>query len=256
VGGGALALCATHGMASGPGLFAAPGVVGLALGGLVAARGVLATWPALALLALLIGLIALLRPPTLPYTAAPAEPLLEGHDLVMLLLLAAIAFRSALWSAFQVVFHGEWEMLLAMAAAAAAGKLAGGILADRFGIRRWAMLALALSTPLLALGQRQPAVLLAGVALLQSATPACIVAVSRLLPRRPATAAGLTLGLAIAAGGIPALAGAGPFLAAAPALATLSAALAVWWAWREWDGTTSRGERKARPYNDDAVHVG
>lgn len=241
VGGGALALCATRGRATGPGLFAAPGVVGLALGGLFATRGLLVVGPALALLVLLMALIAVLRPPVLPYTAAPAEPMLEGHDLVMLLLLAAIAFRSAIWSSFQLVFHGEWEMLLAMAVAAAIGKLAGGVLADQLGIRRWAMLALALSAPLLALGDRQPALLLTGVALLQSATPACIVAVARLLPGRPATAAGLTLGLAIAAGGIPTMVGLAPILAAPPlpALAALSAALAVWWARRVYDAMSS-----------------
>src|SRR5512138_2391302 len=42
VGGGALALCATRGRAAGPGLFAAPGVAGLALGGWLAISGV---WP-------------------------------------------------------------------------------------------------------------------------------------------------------------------------------------------------------------------
>ncbi|HXF64915.1 MAG TPA: hypothetical protein VNK95_25030, partial [Caldilineaceae bacterium] len=36
VGGGGLALCVTPGRASGPGLFAAPGVLGLALGGALA----------------------------------------------------------------------------------------------------------------------------------------------------------------------------------------------------------------------------
>src|SRR5207244_4404688 len=39
VGAGALALCATPGRAEGPGLFAAPGVVGLAVGGALAASG-------------------------------------------------------------------------------------------------------------------------------------------------------------------------------------------------------------------------
>src|SRR5262245_41952435 len=45
VGGGALALSATGGRASGPGLFAAPGVVGLAAGGALAASGSGAAWP-------------------------------------------------------------------------------------------------------------------------------------------------------------------------------------------------------------------
>ena len=258
VGGGALALCATKGRASGPGLFAAPGVVGLAAGGALAAAGYTAIWPfLLPLLALAVAITAI-ELPEIPYRrttnderpttngeqaeAGPPSivhrpsPIVEfeGHDLVMLALLAAIALRSAVWSAMQYMFDGRYDLLLLMAVAAAAGKILGGALADRIGWRRWVVGALLLAAPLLALGARSMPLLLLGVALLQSATPVGLALSARLLPHRPATAAGLALGLAIAIGGFPALAGFGPAFATPPLLVGVltAAALALWWALR------------------------
>jgi MFS transporter, FSR family, fosmidomycin resistance protein len=175
----------------------------------------------------------------------------DGHDLVMLVLLAGIALRSAVWSSLQFLFEGRYETLLLLALAAAVGKIAGGVLADRLGWRRWALGALLLAAPLLALGGRNLLLLLPGVALLQSATPAALAMTWRLLPRRPALAAGLGLGLAIAIGGIPALGGLGPALGAPPALigVLLAAALALWWALR----APTTDER--RPTTDDRTAI-
>jgi FSR family fosmidomycin resistance protein-like MFS transporter len=268
VGGGALALCATRGRAAGPGLFAAPGVVGLAAGGALAAGGYLLAWPLLLMLGVLMLAILELKLPALPYglttdhrplttnretgdlrlvtsegpQAASVKPQaspktvveFETHDLIMLALLAGIALRSAVWSSLQFLFEGRYEMLLAMAVAAALGKIAGGALADWLGWRRWALGALVLAAPLLALAGQSLAALLAGIALLQSATPVALAATAGLLPRRPATAAGLGLGLAIAVGGVPAMGGLSPALVA-PALLTsmlVAAALALWWGLR------------------------
>ncbi len=152
----------------------------------------------------------------------------------MLVLLAGIALRSVVWNMVNLLFEGRYETLLMLALAAAIGKIAGGLLADRFGWRRWVVGALLLAAPLLALGGRNMFLLLPGVALLQSATPAALAMTWRLLPRQPSLAAGLALGLAIAIGGIPTLGGLGPLLRAPPMLPgiLLAAALALWWALR------------------------
>ncbi|MCC6192181.1 MAG: MFS transporter [Anaerolineales bacterium] len=228
VAGGAMALCATHGRASGPGLFAAPGVLGLALGGYLALAGREATWPFLILLAELAGAVALLEQPGLPYTdAGLAEPAFERHDLIMLVLLAAVALRSLVWTTLQYALEGRVEMLLLMAIAAALGKALGGSLADRLGWRRWTLAALGCAAALLTLSAGNLIMLLLGVALLQSATPAALAATLRLLPRQPAIAAGLGLGLAIAAGAAPIAVGWGGALQPAPALAALALAAAA-----------------------------
>jgi MFS transporter, FSR family, fosmidomycin resistance protein len=260
IGGGALALCATRGRAAGPGLFAAPGVIGLAVGGALAAAGYPAIWPFFALLGVLAIAIARLELPALPYQEENQKPrtenhptatgsrfsilgsrvelLFEGHDLVMLVLLAAIALRSAVWSSLQFLFEGRYELLIAMAVAAALGKILGGVLADRVGWRRWTLGALALAAPLLAIGGQSLIALLAGVALLQSATPAALAATARLLPHYPATAAGLALGLAIALGGLLPAGGLSSGISAPPILTgvLLAAALAIWWAIKQAEG--------------------
>jgi nitrate/nitrite transporter NarK len=130
------------------------------------------------------------------------------------------------WTTLQFVLEARVEMLLLMAVAAALGKALGGPLADRFGWRRWTLLALGGAALALTFSRASVPSLLLGVALLQSATPAALAATLRLLPRQPATAAGLGLGLAIALGAVPLLAGWGGALAAPPALAALSLAAA------------------------------
>jgi FSR family fosmidomycin resistance protein-like MFS transporter len=223
VAGGALALCATRGRASGPGLFAAPGVLGLALGGYLALSGAAPIWPFLALLALLAAAVAALGLPALPYDASTLdEPAFERHDWIMLALLAAIALRSLVWTTLQLVLESRIELLLLMAVAAALGKALGGPLADRIGWRRWTLLALGGAALALTFSRASVPALLLGVALLQSATPAALAALLRLLPRQPATAAGFGLGLAIALGAVPLLAGWGGALAAPPVLALLA----------------------------------
>ena len=213
VAGGALALCATKGKAAGAGLFAAPGVLGLALGGYLAVTTAAPAWPFLALLALLAAAVGALGEPALPYAAADAEPAFERHDLIMLVLLAGIALRSLVWSTLQYVFAARVDVLVLLALAAMTGKVLGGLLADRVGWRRWALLALGGAAAVLTAGQGSLPLTLLGVALLQSATPAALAATLRLMPRQPATAAGLGLGLAIAAGGLPLMLGAGGGLA-------------------------------------------
>jgi FSR family fosmidomycin resistance protein-like MFS transporter len=238
-------------------------VVGLAAGGALAAGGYLPIWPLLLVLGALMFAILELKLPVLPYkwtiddrrltidNSQPSSLVLrpssphhfEGHDLVMLALLAAIALRSAVWSSLEFLFAGRYELLLAMALAAALGKVAGGALADWIGWRRWAFGSLALAAPLLALGSQHMIALLAGIALLQSATPVALAASARLLPGRPATAAGLALGLAIAIGGLPVASGLGAAIGAPVSLAALltAAALALWWAVRQATGGWRQG---------------
>jgi FSR family fosmidomycin resistance protein-like MFS transporter len=227
VGGGALALCATRGRAVGPGLFAAPGVVGLALGGYLAISGAASPWPWLALLIAVGAAIAALGQPALPYTGGTDEPAFERHDLIMIALLVGIALRSLVWTTLQYVLEARLDVLLVLALAAAVGKVLGGLLADRFGWRRWTLLALGSAAATLTAGADNLYVLMLGVALLQSATPGALAATLRLLPRQPATAAGLGLGLAIAAGGLPLMVGWGGALRSPPVLAAVTLGAAV-----------------------------
>lgn len=207
VGGGALALCSTPYKASGPGLFSAPGVAGLAIGGFLAVNGIVVILP-LILLLFVIGIIVLLiRLPSLPYSDAKTESDFDRHDLIMFILLLAIALRSAVWNIFQYIEQGNVTNIILISSFAAGGKIFGGFMADKIGWKRYSFTALLVSIPMLILGENSFYFLLPGVALLQSVTPVLVSAVYKSLPKMPATTAGLTFGLAIAAGGLPFISG-------------------------------------------------
>jgi FSR family fosmidomycin resistance protein-like MFS transporter len=207
VGGGALALAATRNRAAGPGLFAAPGAVGLATGIALALTGQVIIWPFIIGLVVLAAVALIFKLPEMNYGALSAGVEFQSHDAIIIFLLAAIALRSFVWSAFQTLLEGNTYLLVAMGAAATAGKAIGGVLADRVGWRRWCVGALSLAAILLAGGNGSAVFLLTGVALLQSATPVCLAMMARLKPNQPATAAGLALGLGILFGGIPLIGG-------------------------------------------------
>lgn len=203
VSGGMLALMAYPKSTIGTGLFAAPGVMGLALGGYLAWNAFpLMPWliGGIALVALLVGILDMNF--EAPKPQQKAEPL-GWHDFMMLVLLMAIAMRSAVWNLFQLI-HMEAHWLLVLAGLAAmTGKVVGAIIADKVGWRRYAIIALAIATPLLAFGGTAPAFFLPGIMLLQSATPVAVLGMYQLMPKMPATAVGMCFGLAIALGGIP-----------------------------------------------------
>jgi MFS transporter, FSR family, fosmidomycin resistance protein len=214
VAGGSIAMQALPAQAGGIGVFAAPGVTGLALGGWLAWLQIGVTpWlvVGLGLLAVCVW-VAVPRqagaPASLP--RASAESAFDRHDMWMALLLLAIGLRSAVWNLVELLQGREQDLLIAVAVAATLGKLAGGFLADWIGWRRYALIALALAAPLLSLGAERPWLFLPGVALLQSATPACLAMMRRFLPGQSGTATGLCLGLAVALGGIPFLMGMQP----------------------------------------------
>jgi FSR family fosmidomycin resistance protein-like MFS transporter len=231
VGAGALTLRSCGGRSDAAGLFAAPGVVGLAMGGALAVSGHYLYLPFLILLLPLMFLIqAWPVPPLLPSNLkAPKEPVFESHDWIMIGLLTAVALRCLLWTSFQLASAGQINALIALGIAAGVGKVVGGFAAERLGYRRWTLLSLAIAAPLLAFAGKKLALLLPGVALLQSSIPCSIAAMAHLLPGRPATATGLVLGLAVALGGLPTLLSIPPTLTPLLALAIILVAAIGFW---------------------------
>lgn len=207
VGGGALALCASPGKASAVGLFSSPGVAGLAIGGYLSLNGIFPAAAIIALLLVIAAAIAFLKSPELPYISSEKNVDFEAHDFVMLLMLFAIALRSAVWNIFQYIELGETSTLILISVSAAGGKIFGGYAGDYFGWKRYTYAALLFSVPFLILGEKSIYFLMPGIALLQSVTPVLAAAMYKNMKKLPATSAGLTFGLAIAAGGVPFAAG-------------------------------------------------
>lgn len=238
VGGGALALTATLDRTTGPGFFAAPGAIGLALG----IAGGLTGWQMNLHIAILLGLMmAIVAIIDLSkYDLFSHSPALSGNksienpeldDGILLVLLSAIALISTVWTSFQFLLQAHLNVLIAIAFAAAIAKVFGGILAQRWGWLRYTIFSLTIVAFLLLVGQQNHLTLILGLALLQSTVPITLAATAKIMAQQPATATGFALGLSILIGGIPVIGG----LSAIAGLPLVSAAivttatLSLWW---------------------------
>ncbi|MBT9547262.1 MAG: hypothetical protein IV090_17855 [Candidatus Sericytochromatia bacterium] len=183
--------------------FAAPGVLGLSLGTWAAWQN----WPlAFPLgLALCLGSLALLWGGQTQTLHRPVVVMTEKQEFLLLALVMAIALRSFFWNQTQLHSPGAWLLWLGLAACV--GKLAGGILAQKWGIRKVAWPGIGLALVCLLLPSPPLWLCCLGVAALQSSSPLTLTALGQLLPGRSALAAGLALGFALALGGLPVLLG-------------------------------------------------
>ena len=228
-GGGSVAITSTPGKASAAGVFAAFGVMGLALGGVASIN--YASAATFALIALLLILAAAIwftpqvsRPAPQP-TGAP-RPVSYG---LIILLVVAIALRSTVWVGAQMDVARYSSAAIWLALAAGTGKLAGGFGADRFGWRRWMLVSLAGAGLLLVFASQWLPALMLGALLLQSLTPLSIAAVGRTLPEFPGLAASLALGTAIIAGGLPFFILASGWFGTGLLAVTLLASMLLYW---------------------------
>lgn len=238
VGGGALALTTTGDRTTGLGFFAAPGAIGLTLGIAWGWTGCQVSLPIAILLGLLMAIVAIID--LSKYDFFSHSPALSGNksiekpeldDGVLLVLLSAIALISTVWTSFQFLLQAHLNMLIAIAFAAAIAKIFGGILAQRWGWRRYTIFSLTIAACLLLFGKQSDLTLILGLALLQSSIPLTLAATAKIMPQQPATATGFALGLAIIIGGIPVMGGLSAIVgtSAVSALIVMVAAMSLWW---------------------------
>lgn len=203
VGGGALSISADENKAAYIGIFLSPGVIGLALGGFLAYADL---FPVYLLSALFIVLLIIFSftPKMVLQTARPASFFIpDKHDLVMIIILMAIAFRSAVWNVFQYISLGDFSLLIPIAISAGMGKITGGMMADFFGKRFWLYISLTMSIVFLSVTEYSRFFLYTGIFFLQSSTPVAVRILADAYKKIPATVAGLSFGLAIALGAVP-----------------------------------------------------
>jgi len=199
-------ICAEKNRATNIGLFAAPGVAGLIAGGYFAYLHIdLEIW-LLATAAVFLFLFFIL-PVKLPDKTA-AKPnsdkptVFDGHDIVMILLLIFISFRSVIWNIFRLIHENDYHWLIAIAAAAFFGKIIGGWLADRIGWRMYSIISLAIATPLLTFFRNELLLFTIGIGLLQSSIPATTSLLIRSMAGKTERAIALSFGTTILAGTI------------------------------------------------------
>ena len=223
VGGGALALAATPNCTIGPGLFAAPGVVGLAIGAVLGLTGYSVTLPLVLLLGLTISILAIIEVSKLPkyqpkleftdmgeqqhFSIRQNSQNLKSDDWNLLVLVSAIALISTVWTSYQFLLQTHVDLIITLAVAAAIAKVLGGILAEKWGWWRWTRGSLIVAIIMLLIPGQNHLPLILGLALLQSTIPITLTATAGIMPQQPATASGFALGIAIILGGIPVVVG-------------------------------------------------
>ncbi len=210
VGMGVVAMRATPFSAAGPGLFIAPGAIGVAL-----ARGFgrgleFPLWPVLLLLvfAALLSLAA----PDRGKTTQPATEPVRGPGLVLGavgLLMLAIGLRSFVGLRVGAAFGAHAAWVLPLAVATLLGKGLGGVVADRAGFRATAIASLSGAALLFVLAGEHLVLALAAVLLFQALTGVTLAALWRLMPSRPGLAFGLNC-TALFVGSVPIVARTGP----------------------------------------------
>lgn len=209
VGGGVVSLNLAPGKAALPGIYVAPGALGLMVGTLIGKGGDFIAWPFILLL--VVSAIFILRVPA-PEPITPRKPpqSLGWFETVILLLLVSVAIRSMVGASLVLPWKSDPALLVTLTLAVVLGKALGGILGDRFGWAAVAVTGLIVSAPLLAFFAHLPSLAILGTFLFNLSMPITLICLAEMLPGKNGFAFGLTtLALII---------GAWPLFAPLPAL--------------------------------------
>jgi FSR family fosmidomycin resistance protein-like MFS transporter len=200
IGGGITSLNLARGKAALPGIFVAPGALGLTIGLWIGKGGGFIAWPFILLLSVF-GAIILILPRPEPAAHGKFSGNLKWFETVILLLLVSIAIRSIVGLSLAFPWKSDPLLLVALTMAVVLGKALGGILGDKFGWIAVAVSGLVLSAPMLAFFPQIPAVAIAGIFFFNMSMPITLIGVAGMLPANPGFAFGLTtLALIIGAG--------------------------------------------------------
>jgi len=209
VGGGSISLNFSLRKAFAPGIFVAPGALGLTIGVLIGKSGMFIAWPFVLLLIASVLFIIKSEIPEINYEVVSVKPKVKYFELVLLLLLFSVSIR-ALYG-LNAAWKSDITLLFLLTLGIVLGKALGGILGDRFGFAKTAIGSLVISAPLLAFFPNSPLLVILGAFLFQMTMPIALTTLSNILPGRSAFAFGLSV-LALIIGVIPTYMGFKAFL--------------------------------------------
>jgi FSR family fosmidomycin resistance protein-like MFS transporter len=191
VGGGAVSLAISPHRASAPGIFVAPGAIGIFIGAMIGRAGPVIAWPFLVILGILFCTTYFVRHPGTAVDETENRPAIQLPVIFGTLLLFSIAVRSFSGFAAGAPYQGQYGVIFWLVMAALAGKAAGGIISDRFGWLAINVSALVVAIPLLGFGWAHPVLAVCGMLLLQMTMPVTLTALKELFPRHAAFSFGL-----------------------------------------------------------------
>jgi FSR family fosmidomycin resistance protein-like MFS transporter len=203
VGGGSVALNLRPGKAVMPGIFVAPGGLGLFAGSMMVQFQLYPAYLMAVILFITGAILLLLKQPEIRYVKNKINA--QSFVFVCLILLfVTIGIRSAVGLSVSYPWKTEMSLFTIFIVAIALGKGAGGYLSDRFGWVKVTVSGLAVSAILLYFGAQVPIAGISGIFLFNFSMPVTLTAISNLLPGRPGFSFGLTT-MALLAGSLPLL---------------------------------------------------
>lgn len=201
VGGGIISLNLKPGKASMPGIYVAPGALGLMIGTLVGKNGYFVAWPFIVILIISAIIIYFIKSPQINYGIGQGKQT-QWFELIIILLLISVTIRSLLGLAVDFPWKSNIYLLVCLTLAVVLGKALGGIIADKFGWKRVSVISLLLSAPLISFGVDYPVLAIAGIFLFNITMPVTLTAIANMLPGTAGFSFGLTT-LALVTGALP-----------------------------------------------------
>mgnify|MGYP001574795128 FL=1 len=164
------------------GIFLSLGVIGLALGSYTGYLNLSIEWYAIGICigySILLQMFLSTNELKTLYNNTD-KPSLEKHDIVMILLILIMCFRSFVWDIIILIQQENYKWIICIAAAAALGKMAGGYVSDQVGHLKYTLTVLTFSWILFVFGHNLLWMLYLGAFLLQSTlAPLTIMLIAR-----------------------------------------------------------------------------
>ena len=202
VGGGVISLNLTPKKATAPGIYVAPGTIGLFVGAIYGKSASFSIIPFFLLLATSFYFVIVTKTPKIDYSKQKNKKINNYLELVVLLLLFAIAIRALIGTVIVFPWKTNFALSIILILGIFLGKALGGIFADKFGWIKVGTFSLVASSVLLAFGSSNPFSGVLGIFLFNMAMPITLIAVSNTLQGYPGFSFGLTT-LALIAGALP-----------------------------------------------------
>jgi FSR family fosmidomycin resistance protein-like MFS transporter len=209
VGGGITSLNIDPGKAWAPGIFIAPGNIGVFIG-ILAAKTEFNHWLYILLLIIAAFSFIIIRLPdntSLP-EPNPISPKSSQNILyaALFLILITVIIRSFAGLTVQFQWKDNMTLLILLSICVTLGKAFGGVLSDKFGLLKVPVIGLMIAIPCIIIGFKIPVAGSIGMLLFNLTMPVTLILASNLLPQNKGFAFGLTV-LALSIGSIPAYSG-------------------------------------------------
>lgn len=201
LGGAVICLSLKPGKATYPGIYVAPGALGVFMGTIVGRSNFPGTWIFIIPLLILGFLIIIVKKPKLIYYQRLGNKT-SYLELIVILVLLTIVIRGL----FGFVSFFPWKTGILMVGLATMsvflGKMAGGYIADKYGWMKVSIFSLSISAIIFIFFPHVWFIALLGILLFNFSMPVTLTAVSNILPGNPAFSFGLTT-LALFIGMLP-----------------------------------------------------